>query len=84
MSEKESIKWPYGYTGKPFRNQDPINRAWRDPWIRDRNPVAENFVAALQSMAESERREFLTWLREMIDHYGYDSVTAIERGIEQE
>lgn len=78
MTERHSIRWPYGFTGQ--RRTNPMLVARRDIT----RAAATNFVVALQDMDEGERREFLTWLREMIDHYGYDSATAIERGIDRE
>lgn len=78
MTERQSIKWPYGFTGE--RRRHPMLDARQDMT----RAAATNFVVALQDMEEDERREFLTWLREIIDHYGYDSATAIERGIDVE
>lgn len=78
MTERQPIKWPYGHTGQ--RRTDPRLVARTDIT----RAAATNFVVALQDMDETERREFLTWLRQMIEHYGYDSATAIERGIDEE
>ncbi len=75
MTEPEQIKWPYGFTGE-HRPAGPF------PVPSPENYTLQNLVAGLKAASEVERREFLTWLRQMIDHYGYDSITAIERGIE--
>ena len=75
MTEREQIKWPYGFTGTP-RPVGPF------PVPSPQNNTLQNLVAGLSSASESERREFLTWLRQMLDYYGLDSISAIERGID--
>ena len=84
MSGKRAIHWPYGYTDE--RNQNTPRFPYDVINVPPAQPRGElsSFVAALNDMDVPERREFLTWLREMTDHYGYDSATAIERGIEPE
>ena len=75
MTEREQIKWPYGFTGVP-RQMGPVSVP------SPRNHTLQDLVAGLSAASETERRDFLTWLRQMLDYYGLDSMTAIERGIE--
>ena len=75
LTEREQIRWPYGFTGSP-RWAGPI------PVPTPTNHTMQNLVAGLNSAGETERREFLTWLPQMLDYYGIDSATAIERGID--
>ena len=80
MANKDDIKWPYGFsgiTGNWARERGP----YRIP-IQDIPRTARGLIEDLQQMDEGERRQLLTWLRQMIDVYGYDSITAQERGID--
>lgn len=80
MTQPREIKWPYGFTGTPRPDPEVLSQGVPRP----QNHSLENLVAALNDASETERREFMTWLRQMMDQYGYDSAAAIERGIEQE
>lgn len=77
MTRREQIQWPYGFTGSP-------RRVGTIPVPSPTNHTLQNFVAGLNDAGEAERREFFTWLRQMLDYYGIDSATAIERGIDPE
>ena len=81
MADQHGIDWPFGFTGVPAGGRVVGGRA---RVTGPENSALTNFVAALQSMDEQGRRETMTWLRQMIEHYGYDSATAIERGIDHE
>lgn len=75
MTEREQIRWPYGFTDSP-------RQVGHVPVPSPTNHTLQDLVAGLSSAGETERREFLTWLRQMLDYYGIDSITAIERGID--
>lgn len=79
MTEREQIKWPYGFEDSPrhFHRPGP-------PAITATNQTMINLVAGLSSASDAERREFLTWLHQMLDYHGVDSITAIEHGIDPE
>ena len=74
--QRNEIQWPYGFSNTPH----PVGQI---PVPAPTNQTLVNFVAGLNSANEIERREFLTWLRQMLDYYGIDSITAVERGIDQ-
>lgn len=78
----DNIRWPYGLTGEPYRARSPLHSM--PPVPGPPNETALNFAAGLSSMSEPERREFMTWLQQMLDYYGIDSATAIERGVDTE
>ena len=81
MADQHGIEWPLGFTGVPAGGQ-VVSALMRVP--RPENFGLTNFVAAVEAMDEQGRREIMTWLRQMMEYYGYDSVTAMERGIDQE
>ncbi|MDE2785722.1 MAG: hypothetical protein OXL37_03590 [Chloroflexota bacterium] len=83
---KQNIKWPFGLTGQP---EHPHNRWADDPISYETNEEMATayllrFSRMIQNAPNDDRREFFTWFRQMVDEYGYDSLTAIERKIERE